>query len=80
MPSHLGLRPVNDRTVAKLLRWFNIFGVFFWTAMMAPALLWWTHSITFVNFVSVYALIQGSFTALMANRTEKRQIENGGDD
>jgi hypothetical protein len=76
MPSHLGLRPLDQRTVAKLLRWFHLAGIIVWALLAIPTVIWWKNSILWVSLMSVYAIVLAHFAAYMAGRTEQHEIED----
>jgi Trk-type K+ transport system membrane component len=65
----------SERTVATLLRWFHLAAIFIWLALIPPTVLWWKNSIRWIGFMSIYALVMAHFTAYMASRTEKRELE-----
>lgn len=65
----------NPRTTATILRWFHLLSIFVWLALIPPTLMWWKNSIRWIGFMSVYAIVAAHFTAYMASRTEKREID-----
>jgi hypothetical protein len=75
VPSILGVRPIDKRTVSKILRWFHLISIFVWLALVPPTVIWWKNSIRWIGFMSVYAIVLSHFTAYMAGRTEQREIE-----
>lgn len=75
MPSHLGVRPPSQKTVAKLLRWFHLAGIITWALLAIPTVLWWRNSILWVSLMSVYAIVLAHWASYQAARTEKREIE-----
>lgn len=65
-----------------MLRWLRendhlIMG-WFWLAMIVPTFLWWRESIMLVLAMSLYANIEGSFSAHHAKQSERQRDKEDG--
>jgi hypothetical protein len=59
----------------QFLRSFHKWATLGWLALAVPAVLWWSHSVPFLVFVSVYANVCGHWSSYQASRVEVRQDE-----
>jgi hypothetical protein len=84
--------PQAGISMRKLWKWwispqihanFHLVLTLTWIIMIVPTLLWWTQSVPYLVFMSLYAIITGHFSSYEATRAEiitKRQIEGEFDD
>lgn len=53
------------------LRLLHLSAMVVWALLLIPTLLWWTHSVPFLVFVSLYANFVGHFSSWQAARSEE---------
>lgn len=60
-------------SVLKYARRYHAFMMLIWPLLAIPTLLWWSSSVLWVAFLSLYANFAGEFSAWHASRTEMKQ-------
>lgn len=63
------MSPKTDRKIHFIALWI-------WLALVIPTLLWWSESIKWLVFMSIYACIMGHYSSWQAAKAEHR-IERG---
>lgn len=58
---------------AKGLRTFHAVATVGWIVLIVPTIVWWRESITWVVFMSIYAIIVSHFEAWQTARLERNQ-------
>lgn len=75
VPSILGIRPLDQRAVATILRRFHLAMTGVWAVLVIPTVVLWPNSVLWVALMSVWANFASHFSAWQASRTEKREME-----
>lgn len=68
-----GLSPV-------FMRKFNFWAMMLFIALIPPSIIWWSASVPYIVFLSVWANIAGHLSAWQASRVEERQEDEVGPD
>jgi hypothetical protein len=61
-----GLSPV-------VMRKFNFWSMMLFVVLIPPSIIWWSASVPYIVFLSVWANIAGHLSAWQASRVEERQ-------
>jgi hypothetical protein len=60
---------------ASWLRHLHGWATVVWAVLSAPSMLWWSNSIPYLVFLSVYAVVVGHWSSWQAARVEEREDE-----
>lgn len=63
-------------SIEVAMLYLNIVQFVIWTVLIAPTMLWWRNSITWISFMSIYAIWISCLTAIMASLSAKTSKEN----
>ena len=64
----------DPRTMRRLHGWLTVI----WFAAAFPIMIFWSESVQFLVFVSVYAVVTGHWSSWQAARVEEKQDEQVG--
>lgn len=64
-------------TKAGWMARLHLFLTLFWLALSLPTLLWWSESVTWVVWMSLYAIVATHWSAYQATRAEVQADDKG---